>query len=371
MSALRIVTVVGARPQFIKAAVLSRAFRAVGPNIAIERLVHTGQHYDDNMSDVFFGELGIQAPSRHLGVSGGGHGAMTGQMLERLEPVLLDERPDLVLVYGDTNSTLAGTLAAVKLGIPVAHVEAGLRSGNLAMPEEINRVMTDRVSRWLFCPTDTAVEHLLREGLPPQRIYQVGDVMYDAALHWASRGHESKLLIGLLERYPNGFCLATVHRAENTEDVTRLRGIVAALEEIAALVPVVLPLHPRTRGSLAAAGISLRRVEIMDPVGYLDMTGLLRSCQSVLTDSGGLQKEAFFFEKPCVTMREETEWTELVELGANFVVGTDTAAIVKAWKEMRRVRPRWGQKPYGDGTAGERILDILLRDYRSVAFSAS
>ena len=362
MSALRIVTVVGARPQFIKAAVLARAFRTLGSTAVQEKLVHTGQHYDDNMSDVFFAELDIAAPWRHLGVSGGGHGAMTGRMLERLEPLLVGERPDLVLVYGDTNSTLAGSLAAVKLKIPVAHVEAGLRSGNLAMPEEINRTLTDRISRWLFCPTRTAVDHLLREGMPAQSIHQVGDVMYDAARFSASRGQASPWLTEILARYPQGFCVATVHRAENTDDVSKLSGIVAALEEIASSVPVVLPLHPRTRASLAAAGIALRHVEIVNPVGYGDMVGLLRSCQCVLTDSGGLQKEAFFFRKPCVTMRRETEWTELVELGANFLAGTETGAIVDAWKAVRAARPRWDQRPYGDGTAGERIAEILLRD---------
>ena len=370
MTALRIVTVVGARPQFIKAAVISRAFRAAGPAAVQEKLVHTGQHYDDNMSDVFFAELDIPAPWRHLGVSGGSHGAMTGQMLERVEQVLIGDRPDLVLVYGDTNSTLAGALAAIKLHIPVAHVEAGLRSGNLAMPEEVNRVVTDRISDWLFCPTAGAVAHLLEEGVAARRIHRVGDVMFDAALYYANRAPTSPWLKELLARYPRGFCLATVHRAENTDDSVRLRGIVNALNEIAASVPVVMPLHPRTRARLAATDINTRNLKILEPIGYLDMIGLLRACQCVFTDSGGLQKEAFFFEKPCVTMRQETEWTELVELEANKVAGTDAREIVDAWRSISESRPRWDQRPYGDGTAGARIVEILLRDHRDAAEAA-
>ena len=367
MSALRVVTVVGARPQFIKAAVVSRALRAAGSDTVEEKLVHTGQHYDDNMSDVFFTELDIPPPSHHLGVSGGTHGAMTGQMLERVERVLMDGRPDLVLVYGDTNSTLAGALAAVKLQIPVAHVEAGLRSGNLAMPEEVNRILTDRISRWLFCPTAVAVSHLAHEGVPAERIHRVGDVMFDAALYYRDQAAASRASRELDSRYPEGFCLATVHRAENTDDPVRLGGIVNALEEVAATTPVVMPLHPRTRARLAAAQIGVRRIEVLEPVGYLDMLGLLGSCRCVFTDSGGLQKEAFFFHKPCITMRSETEWTELVELGVNVVAGTDSHAIVAAWRALRGAQPDWDQKPYGDGAAGSRIAEVLLRDHQAGA----
>ena len=367
MSVLRVVTVVGARPQFIKAAVVSRAFGAAGTSVVQEKLVHTGQHYDDNMSDVFFSELDIPMPSHHLGVGSGRHGAMTGRMLERVEQVLIDGRPDIVLVYGDTNSTLAGALAAVKLHIPVAHVEAGLRSGNLGMPEEVNRVLTDRISRWLFCPTAAAAAHLAREGVTDDRIHRVGDVMFDAALYYRDRAPASQRVRDLVARHSRGFCLATVHRAENTDDATRLRGIVSALDEVAGTIPVIIPLHPRTRERLRAEKIKPRLVEVIEPVGYLDMLGLLRSCRCVFTDSGGLQKEAFFFRKPCVTMRSETEWTELVELGANVVVGTDPRAIVGAWEAVGEAAANWDKQPYGDGRTGARIVEILLRDHSAGA----
>lgn len=364
MSALRILTVVGARPQFIKAAVVSRAIRAASGGEVQETIVHTGQHYDENMSDVFFAELAIPRPSYHLGVGGGTHGAMTGQMLERVEQVLINERPDLVLVYGDTNSTLAGALAAVKLKIPVAHVEAGLRSGNLGMPEEVNRVLTDRISQWLFCPTAGAASHLRREGVQEERIHQVGDVMFDAALYYGDRARADERTRQIVATYPKGFCLATVHRAENTDDAGRLSAILSALDEISESMPVVMPLHPRTLARLPAREVSTRRLQVIEPVGYLEMLGLLQSCSCVLTDSGGLQKEAFFFRRPCITMRAETEWTELVELGANVVAGTEAKSIIAAWKSVGSMHPRWAQAPYGNGQAGTRVLEVLLREAR-------
>ena len=346
----RIVSVVGARPQFIKAAVVSRALREAGG--AQEKLVHTGQHYDENMSEVFFRELGIAAPDHHLGVHGGSHGEMTGQMLAGIERVLLAEKPDLAIVYGDTNSTLAGALAAAKLNVPVAHVEAGLRSGNLRMPEELNRIVADRVSRWLLCPTLVAQQNLFQEGLPAARIHVVGDVMYDAVLHYA-RGAPAPSRKG-------AYCVATVHRAENADDRRRLGAIVAALDRIAEKTPVVLPLHPRTRKRMQEFGIAPRRVELVAPLGYLEMIGLVRGAEGILTDSGGLQKEAYFLNKPCVTLRTETEWTELVDLGVNIVAGVEAEAIVAAWRELRGRRLDWSARPYGDGKAGERVVATLL-----------
>ena len=345
----RVLTVVGARPQFVKAAVVSRAILAAGG--LAETLVHTGQHHDRNMSEVFFRELGIAVPNYHLGIHGGSHGDMTGRMLSRLEQVMMKERPDAVVVYGDTNSTLAGALAAVKLHIPLAHVEAGLRSFNMRMPEEVNRIIADRLARWLFCPTDVARRNLLAECIPAERLYQVGDVMYDAVLHYAART--------VAPARSGAYCVATVHRAENTDDPVRLRGILEALDAISAQTPVVLPLHPRTRSRVAQLGFAPRLVEVLEPVGYLEMLGLVRGCKAVLTDSGGLQKEAFFLEKPCVTLREETEWVELVELGANIVAGAEPSAIVAAWRALRERPADWNARPYGGGDAGERIVSTL------------
>ncbi len=324
-----------------------------------EILVHTGQHYDDNMSDVFFRELEIAAPAYHLEVGSAGHGRMTGLMLERLEEVLLKERPDLVLVYGDTNSTLAGALAAVKLHVPLAHVEAGLRSFNMRMPEEINRIVTDRISRWLFCPTELAKRNLLREGTESACIHLVGDVMYDAVLHYAQKTQARPELPGTLasaERYG----VATVHRAENTDDPVRLRGILEALDHISGSTPVILPLHPRTRARLKQWALMPGRVRLIEPVGHLEMIALLRHCEGVLTDSGGLQKEAFFLRKPCVTLRTETEWQELVDLGVNVVAGTEVETITAAWNALQQRTLRWDATPYGGGDAGVRIVATLV-----------
>ena len=316
---MKIVTVIGARPQFIKAAVVSRAI-AAHKDIK-EVIVHTGQHFDANMSDIFFEEMCIPKPDYNLNVNGLGHGAMTGQMLEKIEAVLLQEKPDWVLVYGDTNSTIAGALAAKKLHIKVAHVEAGLRSFNMDMPEEINRILTDRISDILFCPTETAVNNLKKEGYENIncRIVRNGDVMQDAALFYAGRAERPKADI------PEDFVLCSVHRAENTDDPERLRNIFSALEEISKTCRVVLPLHPRTKGKLSAIGYDTNNSHILfiEPVGYLEMVWMLKHCRLVMTDSGGLQKEAYFFDKYCITLRDETEWVELVKYGYNFLAGDD------------------------------------------------
>jgi UDP-GlcNAc3NAcA epimerase len=341
--------------------VVSRAIAAAnrsGQKIH-ELLVHTGQHYDDNMSEVFFRDLEIPAPAYHLEVGSAGHGKMTGLMLERIEQVLLKERPDLVVVYGDTNSTLAGALAAVKLHVPVAHVEAGLRSFNMRMPEEINRIVTDRISRWLFCPTELAKHNLLREGTDSTCIHLVGDVMYDAVLHYAEKAQARPDLPGTLEGGER-YCVATVHRAENTDDPMRLRAILEALDHISGSTPVILPLHPRTRARLKQWALVPGRVRLIEPIGYLEMIALLRDCEGVLTDSGGLQKEAFFLRKPCVTLRTETEWQELVDLGVNIVAGAEVGKITAAWSALQQHALRWDATPYGRGDAGVNIVATLL-----------
>lgn len=353
-----VLTIVGARPQFIKAAVVSRALRAQ-PGVR-EVLVHTGQHYDDNMSRVFFEELEIPEPDYHLGIGGGTHGQNTGRMLEALEEVLLQERPDWVLVYGDTDSTLAGALAAAKLHIPVAHVEAGLRSFNRRMPEEINRVLTDHVSDLLFAPTEVAVRNLLREGIPSDKIHLVGDVMYDAALYYGEKAERESQVLRRLGLVPKGYVLATLHRAENTDDPERLRVVLQALAQVNKEVPVVLPVHPRTRKRAEAFGLDhlLGEVLAIEPVGYLDMVMLEKNARVIATDSGGVQKEAFFHRVPCVTLREETEWVELVELGWNRLCPPrDPASIVDYllhdWTGGEAT-------PYGTGHAGSAIAAHLL-----------
>lgn len=350
---MKVATIVGARPQFIKAALVSRLLREV----AVEVLIHTGQHYDANMSDVFFEDLRIPQPAYNLGVGSGPHGEQTGEMLKRIEPVLLRERPSWVLVYGDTNSTLAGALAGVKLGIPVAHVEAGLRSFNRAMPEEINRVVTDHVSTLLFAPTTTAVTNLRREGICAG-VHQVGDVMYDMALENLKAAEEHSQILERLHLSAKGYALATVHRAENTDGSRCLGGILDALEAAAAKCPVVFPVHPRTRKALRALSRpALRGVYVIDPASYLDMLVLESRAQFILTDSGGVQKEAFFFRVPCVTLREETEWLETVESGWNTLAGADPARILSA---VRTIAPGNGNThPYGRGDSSRRIVEIL------------
>lgn len=360
----RIVTVVGARPQFVKAAALSRAFAAwnVGCGLAgfRERIVHTGQHYDENMSKVFFDELEIPRPVVNLEIGSGRHGEQTAAMLVGIEEVLLAEEPDCVLVYGDTNSTLAGALVAAKLGIPVAHVEAGLRSYNRRMPEEINRVLTDRVSSLLFCPTSGAVQCLEKEGIR-RGVHRVGDVMYDSVLHNARLSAGSSRVVATLGLGSKAFCLGTVHRQENTDDIDRLRSIFSAFGRMD--LPVVIPVHPRTRKVLLGEGGVSDNVHLIEPVGYLDMLMLVKHSRLVLTDSGGLQKEAYWLGVPCITLREETEWVELVDCGANQLVGASTEAILAAVGRVERgevgVDHRRAPGLYGDGRSAERIVKIL------------
>lgn len=354
---MKIITVIGARPQFIKAAVVSRAF-AKCTEIK-EVIIHTGQHFDANMSDVFFDEMCIPKPDYNLNVNGLGHGAMTGQMLEKIEQILLVEQPDWVLVYGDTNSTIAGALAAKKMHIKVAHVEAGLRSFNMDMPEEINRILTDRISDILFCPTQQAVTNLQNEGYGNLNIKVEinGDVMQDAAIFYSSLASAPDCDL------PNKFALCTVHRAENTDDVNRLKSIFSALEKISENVKIVLPLHPRTRSKLNGINYDFKHSNIyfINPVGYLQMVYLLKNCDMVLTDSGGLQKEAYFFGKNCVTLRDETEWVELVQNGFNKLSGANCDCILEAFSDMLyRTNQDFTAKLYGNGDAGNIIAKILI-----------
>jgi UDP-GlcNAc3NAcA epimerase len=359
---MKIVTVVGARPQFIKSAAVSRAISKDYVSKIDEVLVHTGQHYDDNMSKVFFEELNIPHPKYNLQISGGQHGAMTGRMLEAVENVLLQEKPDWLLIYGDTNSTLAGALAAAKLHIPVAHVEAGLRSFNMRMPEEVNRILADRISSMLFCPTETAVSNLKSEGVS-QGVHNVGDVMYDVALFYRDRARQQSTVLQTLGLTPGEFALATCHRAENTDDPSRLSAILSGLAEIASQLPVVVPLHPRTRKLIGDYGLLqlLTKLTITDPLPYLDMVALEQASRIILTDSGGVQKEAFFYGVPCITMRDETEWVETVDLGWNQLVGASSELICDATcRVLKNCLPSAGVLPYGDGRAANKILDRLL-----------
>ena len=359
---MKIATIVGARPQFIKAAAISRALRershAAGSGATIERIIHTGQHYDRNMSEVFFEEMDIPKPDYNLEIAGGSHGQMTGRMLEAVEAILLHEKPDWLLIYGDTNSTLAGALAAAKLHIPVAHVEAGLRSFNMRMPEEINRILADRVSTLLFCPTSTAVNNLHAEGVR-DGVHNVGDVMYDVSLFYRDLAVEHSTVLNDLKLAESSYVLATCHRAENTDNPQRLRSIVKALAVIARKVPVVLPLHPRTRKLLTEQGLvgALGAVRVIDPLSFLNMVRLEQSAQAIVTDSGGVQKEAYFFGVPCLTTRDETEWVETVEAGWNRLVGADAATIVNAYAALQLPAER--PLLYGDGHAADRILDML------------
>lgn len=352
---MKILTIVGARPQFIKAAVVSRALRAMG---VAEVLVHTGQHYDQNMSDVFFSELEIPRPAYHLGIGGGSHGENTGRMIEAIEKVLVSEKPDWVLVYGDTDSTLAGAVAAVKLRIPVAHVEAGLRSFNRHMPEEINRVLTDHAASLLFAPTEAAVAHLAREGIAGASVQLVGDVMYDAALFYGNKAECASSILTRLSIAAKGFALATIHRAENTDDASRLAAIFAGFACFDG--DIVLPLHPRTRSRVTALNIPMpKNVRLIDPVGYLDMVMLEKHAFVIATDSGGVQKEAFFYGVPCVTLRDETEWTELVEAGWNRLAPPGRADIAEAMKSAQMSRGK-SILPYGTGNAAALIVERLL-----------
>lgn len=365
---MKIITVVGARPQFIKAAAVSRAIAehndqlSVGQSPLKEIIIHTGQHFDANMSDIFFEEMEIPHPDYHLEINSMGHGAMTGRMLEKIEEILLKEKPDYVMVYGDTNSTLAGALAAKKLHIKVVHVEAGLRSFNMRMPEEINRILTDRISDILCCPTANAVENLKNEGFGsnPCTIVNTGDVMQDAALHYSQYSAEKSAVIKSLDLEKSEFILCTIHRAENTDDTTRLDGIISALNEISTQIRIILPLHPRTRKIISCHSRQLDFIPI-DPVGYFDMIELLKHAKCVMTDSGGLQKEAYFFKKPCITFRDETEWVELVGSGENKLVGADRATILGAFAESHAKAGFNEINLYGNGAAAANIIRALCR----------
>lgn len=354
---MKIITIVGARPQFVKAAALSRAIEKY-PEIE-EIIVHTGQHFDDNMSEVFFREMEIPKPKYNLNINSVGHGAMTGRMLEQIEKILLEEKPDLLLVYGDTNSTIAGALAAKKLHIKVAHVEAGLRSFNMDMPEEVNRILTDRISDYLFCPTQTAVDNLLKEGYENinTKIIKSGDVMQDAAEYYSVTSAKKATVANTIA--DDKFILCTLHRAENTDNKENLTGIINALNTINKTIPVVLPLHPRTKGKIADLGLKME-FDTIDPVGYFDMIELLKKCTLVMTDSGGLQKEAFFFKKNCVTMREQTEWVELVENKVNVLVGSDTKKIIAGVEQMLEQKADFTIDLYGKGKACENIIEELI-----------
>lgn len=359
---MNIVSVVGARPQFIKAAAVSRVLR----QHHTETLLHTGQHYDYGMSQVFFEELDIPPPEVNLSIGSGSHGAQTGAMLAGIEQVLLARTPSLVLVYGDTNSTLAGALAAAKLHIPVAHVEAGLRSFNRRMPEELNRVVTDHLSAVLLCPGQTAVDNLAREGVV-QGVHLVGDVMSDALAYAAARARDRSSILERLDVAPHAYLLATVHRAENTDDADRLRNILAAFAALN--TPVVFPVHPRTRKKIAELAETdetllhslSSNVQMIEPVGYLDMVMLEQSARMILTDSGGIQKEACWLGIPCVTLRDETEWVETVEAGWNVLASADQQRIVNAITTFRIPDKR--PTLYGDGNVAQRCLSILETQY--------
>lgn len=352
----KIVTIVGARPQFIKAAPVSRAIR--DQEGLHEVLIHTGQHFDENMSRVFFDQMEIPRPDYFLNIHSLSHGAMTGRMLEETESIMISERPDVVMVYGDTNSTLAGALAAAKLSVPVAHVEAGLRSHNTDMPEEINRILTDRVSRMLFCPTQVAVDNLVCEGFDhfPCEILLTGDVMYDASLHFSKKAHKPDKL-----RLPSTFALATVHREANTKHIMNLDSIIRGLNRAAEHADVVFPMHPRTRKVLNSNALPplSEKIKVIQPVGYLEMLFLLKHCELVITDSGGVQKEAYFFHKPCITLREETEWTELTDAGYNKLCGTDPEKIDHATRHFLANKPSFQKGLYGNGNASAIIAKAL------------
>jgi len=351
---MKVVTVLGARPQFIKAGNVSREI-SKHENV-IEIIIHTGQHYDANMSDIFFEEMKIPKPEHFLGIGGNSHGSMTGQMIEKIEAILIKETPDWVLVYGDTNSTLAAAIAASKLHIKIAHVEAGLRSFNMRMPEEVNRILTDRVSSILFCPTKAAIENLEKEGVSSWKtqVYLSGDVMQDGALFYKKLAQKPNVDI------QDNFVLCTIHRAENTDDPLRLTSIVEALNEVALTQQIILPLHPRTKKILEGMPIGLSdNIKVIDPVGYLNMVWLIDHSSLVMTDSGGLQKEAFFFSKPCITMRDETEWVELVDNNFNVLVGADKDKILNAVNKSN-FSTDFSLNLYGGGLASKNIINALV-----------
>lgn len=361
-NSLKIVTIVGARPQFIKAATVSRILRSHSK--ITEILVHTGQHYDQNMSEVFFDELEIPKPEYNLGIGSGNHGMQTGRMIEAIEQVLLEEKPDWLLVYGDTNSTLAGAIAASKLHIPIAHVEAGLRSFDNQMPEEINRILTDRISTFLFAPTTTAVNHLKNEGINDNSTYLVGDVMYDAAMYYRQKAEFSSNIITNLNLQTHNYILATIHRAENTDNFEILANIFNSLINLSQEIKIVVPLHPRTKKILDTLNLFdmvNSNLTLIEPVGYFDMILLEKNAKLIATDSGGIQKEAYFYQVPCVTLRDRTEWVELVESGWNTLVSTQSSqnVITQIQQVLQKPLPPTNQLIYGDGTAANKIVDIL------------
>ncbi|MDR7022778.1 non-hydrolyzing UDP-N-acetylglucosamine 2-epimerase [Pseudomonas peli] len=353
---MKIITVVGARPQFIKAAAVSRALS--GRQDCTEVMIHTGQHFDANMSDVFFKELEIPQPAYHLGVGGGTHGQNTGRMIEAIEAVLLEQRPDAVLVYGDTDSTLAGALAAAKLHVPLAHVEAGLRSFNMRMPEEINRRLTDHVSSLLLTPNEQGIRNLAAEGICGAHVMNVGDVMYDAALHFGATAEHSSSILQQLQLVPSTYWLATIHRQENTDDPVRLQRIFEGLGR--AQVAVVLPLHPRTRRRIADMAISLpANVRIVEPLGYIDMVMLEKHAALIVTDSGGVQKEAYFHRVPCLTLRDETEWVELLDMGWNRLAAPMRDDFFNAF-DVSYGKGVEDRQPYGTGQASYAVIEAIL-----------
>jgi len=351
---LKILTIIGARPQFIKAAPVSRVLRKE----IDEKIIHTGQHYDANMSDIFFEELHIPKPDYHLGVGSGNHGKQTGEMMAKIEDIVLSEQPDYLMVYGDTNSTLAGALVAAKLHVPVIHIEAGLRSFNKKMPEEVNRIMTDHVSEFLFCPTDTAITNLTNENIT-HNVFNIGDVMYDAVLYNQELAKESSTILQDTGITAKDYHLITIHRAENTDDLEKMKNILEAFSKIDETK--VWPIHPRTKHKLADYGLNLDEVpnlKIIDPVGYLDMLTLEANAKKIVTDSGGVQKEAYFMKVPCVTIREQTEWVETLEGEANILTGTDTEKILAA--VQKEVNPQY-KEVFGDGHASEKIVEIIKK----------
>lgn len=361
---MKIITVIGARPQFVKAATVSRAitmYNQQNTNQIQEKIIHTGQHYDSNMSDVFFDEMKIPKPSYSLGVGGSSHGEMTGQQLIKIEKVLIKEKPHAVLVYGDTNSTLAGALAASKLHIPVVHVEAGLRSYNMRMPEEINRILTDNISTLLLCPSELALNNLDKEGFSEKQdcvIHNVGDVMYDAVKYYEQFSKKPK------EVKSEKFVLLTIHRAENTDNLTKLKIIAEAINLLAEEVVIICPIHPRTRKILLDNNIKINAV-LIEPVGYFEMLWLIKNCDYVMTDSGGLQKEAYFLKKGCVTLRDQTEWKELVEARVNILTDVSVNSIVRSARHIKSLdlRSLTSGAFYGVGNAAPEIVRYLVREF--------
>ncbi len=367
---MKILTILGARPQFIKASAFSRAIRDYNHNNRsdiLEIIVHTGQHFDRDMSDIFFNELEINKPSYNLGISSLNHGAMTGKMMEGIEEIIINESPDFVVVFGDTNSTLAGALAAKKIHVPIAHIEAGLRSYNLRMPEEVNRILTDRISSFLFCPTATALENLKKEGFPfltdnnaEQTISNTGDIMFDVTEFYKDK---AKKIIDISKWgiSDNEFCLSTIHRAENIKESQNLSQIIQSISEINSYCPVLLPLHPGTRIAIEKAGLMhyLDNMIVTNPLSYLEMQRLQSTAKCIITDSGGIQKEAFFHKTPCITLREETEWIETIDLGWNSLVGHKKKNILDAWHTLDDLKKIHGD-PYGNGMSANNILNLLV-----------